>query len=90
VPKVDAAMLRIDASPDKRSRLGDIAWFAGVVRRLFAHRRKTLRHNLLADYGREVLESLQSADRLDLTRRPETLSGEEWLYLSSHIARLVS
>ncbi len=88
VPEVDAAILRIDASSAKRSAVGNVPDFVAVVKRLFGHRRKTLRHNLRADYGRHVAGAIESTGRIDLNRRPETLSVDEWIYLAQHVASL--
>jgi 16S rRNA (adenine1518-N6/adenine1519-N6)-dimethyltransferase len=45
-PNVDSAILSIRPAPDRRAAVGDVAWFHSVVRRLFLHRRKYLRHVL--------------------------------------------
>jgi 16S rRNA (adenine1518-N6/adenine1519-N6)-dimethyltransferase len=45
-PKVDSAVVVIRPDDRKRAAVGDVAWFQDVVRRLFLHRRKNLRHVL--------------------------------------------
>jgi 16S rRNA (adenine1518-N6/adenine1519-N6)-dimethyltransferase len=45
-PKVDSAVIAIRPDPVKRAAVGDIAFFHGLVRRVFMHRRKYLRHAL--------------------------------------------
>jgi 16S rRNA (adenine1518-N6/adenine1519-N6)-dimethyltransferase len=45
-PKVDSAVVAILPSPRKRAAVGDVAWFHELVRRVFLHRRKYLRHQL--------------------------------------------
>jgi 16S rRNA (adenine1518-N6/adenine1519-N6)-dimethyltransferase len=45
-PKVDSAVIVIRPDEGKRAALGDVAWFHDIVRRLFLHRRKNLRHVL--------------------------------------------
>ncbi|GJQ21923.1 MAG: ribosomal RNA small subunit methyltransferase A [Bacteroidia bacterium] len=58
--------------------------FRSVVRGTFGKRRKTLLNSLRSlGYGEDVLRSL----RFDLGRRPEELSGEEFLELSSELSR---
>jgi 16S rRNA (adenine1518-N6/adenine1519-N6)-dimethyltransferase len=46
-PKVESAVVAIRPDPQRRASL-DVAWFHLIVRRLFLHRRKTLRHVLAA------------------------------------------
>jgi 16S rRNA (adenine1518-N6/adenine1519-N6)-dimethyltransferase len=45
-PKVDSAIVAIRASPERRAEIGDVAGFHALVRRVFQHRRKYLRHVL--------------------------------------------
>jgi 16S rRNA (adenine1518-N6/adenine1519-N6)-dimethyltransferase len=47
-PKVDSAVVAIRPSPEKRAALVDVAGFHMLVRRVFLHRRKYLRHALAA------------------------------------------
>ena len=45
-PKVDSAVVAIRPDPQKRAAVVDVAGFHGLVRRVFLHRRKYLRHAL--------------------------------------------
>jgi 16S rRNA (adenine1518-N6/adenine1519-N6)-dimethyltransferase len=45
-PKVDSAVVAIRPDPVRRAQVGDVAWFHEFVRRVFLHRRKSLRHVL--------------------------------------------
>jgi 16S rRNA (adenine1518-N6/adenine1519-N6)-dimethyltransferase len=45
-PKVDSAVIAIRANPVNRAAVGDVAWFHELVRRVFLHRRKYIRHAL--------------------------------------------
>jgi 16S rRNA (adenine1518-N6/adenine1519-N6)-dimethyltransferase len=47
-PKVDSAVVAIRPDPQKRASVVDVAGFHALVRRLFLHRRKYLRHALAA------------------------------------------
>jgi 16S rRNA (adenine1518-N6/adenine1519-N6)-dimethyltransferase len=47
-PKVDSAVVAIRPSAQKRAALGDVNGFHSLVRRVFLHRRKYLRHALAA------------------------------------------
>lgn len=49
-PKVESAILSIRPNPEKRSAIGDVAWFHQVVRKVFLHRRKNLRVVLYAEW----------------------------------------
>jgi 16S rRNA (adenine1518-N6/adenine1519-N6)-dimethyltransferase len=82
-PKVDSAVLRIDASPGLSLELPpglDERTFFRVVRAGFSQKRKTLRNALSAGLGQKppaVETALRQAD-IDPRRRAETLSLEEW------------
>lgn len=89
-PKVDSAVvrfLRLDQPRVPRDELPD---FEQLVRGVFQHRRKTLVNSVQqipgfegsADSVRALLERLE----IDPTRRPETLSLEEFLTLHRSVA----
>ena len=44
--QVDSAVVAIRPDAAKRAAVGDVAWFHDIVRRLFFHRRKYIRHVL--------------------------------------------
>ena len=77
-PKVQSAFVRL--IPREQSPIADCdrKSFEQVVTAAFAHRRKTLRNNL-----KKIIE-LESAEKtIDLTRRAESLSIEEFVQLSA-------
>jgi 16S rRNA (adenine1518-N6/adenine1519-N6)-dimethyltransferase len=85
-PKVDSAIVAIRPDAARRARVGDVPWFHQVVRQVFLHRRKLLRH-VLADLRRDEwtkaevdawLESLGFSGRL----RAEALAVEQFLALA--------
>ena len=45
-PKVDSAVVALRPDPAKRALVADVAWFHDIVRRVFLHRRKYMRHVL--------------------------------------------
>ena len=45
-PQVDSAVVAIRPDAAKRAAVGDVAWFHEIVRRVFFHRRKYIRHVL--------------------------------------------
>ena len=79
-PKVESAMMRLDVR-DPLSR-HDLARLAAVVRSLFLHRRKTLRHNIATTYGLEAVERISDSIDLDLSTRPESLDPKTWTVLA--------
>ena len=53
-PQVDSAVVAIrPRRRQKRAAVGDVAWFHEIVRRLFFHRRKYIRHVLAATWRDE-------------------------------------
>ncbi len=45
-PQVDSAVVAVRPDAAKRAAIGDVAWFHEIVRRVFFHRRKFIRHVL--------------------------------------------
>jgi len=89
-PNVDAVMLQLTHSPAKRAAAGDVLHLAATVKSLFGHRRKTLRHNLRTHYPQVATETLESATSINLGRRPETLTPDEWVRLAGQLPRQAS
>ena len=86
-PGVASAIVRVDISAEPRP-VTEKAFFR-VVRTGFSQKRKQLKNNLAAlGMGKEkTLEALISAE-IDPTRRPQTLSVEEWVTLTQKIAQI--
>jgi len=88
-PKVESAILRIDVYAQPAAGVRDTESFFRVVRAGFSNRRKQIR-NALANglrvdvglAGRWLAES-----GIDATRRPQTLSVEEWALLADVVRR---
>jgi 16S rRNA (adenine1518-N6/adenine1519-N6)-dimethyltransferase len=82
-PEVDSAVVRFtfkEQLPDCDEKL-----FRSVVRSTFGQRRKTLRNGLKSmGYDDAVLKQIQ----VDLTRRPEDLSVEEFIFLSRNLSAI--
>lgn len=78
-PKVDSVMLRLDVGALPFPTPIELRSFTSFVRSLFEHRRKTLRAAIRHAVPGNKLDR-QSMD-LDLSRRPQTLSVEEWIGL---------
>jgi len=83
VPKIHSTVVEVEFGP-ARYPVQDEKLFGRLVRTAFGQRRKMLRNSLLGmgDGQREGLEELAAAAGIDLTRRPETLSLEEFGRLS--------
>ncbi len=78
-PQVDSVMIRLDVTDSPFTDIEDLQRFTSLVRGTFDHRRKTLRSAL-----RYVLDESARAricERFDATRRPEELTGSEWIEL---------
>ena len=87
VPKVHSTVIEVQFEP-ARYPVQDERIFGRLVRTSFGQRRKMLRNSLLAmcDGQREELEVRAAAAGIDLSRRPETLSLEEFGRLSDAYA----
>jgi len=88
-PKVNSTTVRLEMYPEPPLPASDEQVFQMVVRGAFSQRRKMLR-NALAPYlglSGEDIEALQKVSGIDLSRRGETLSLEEFVSLSNILAR---
>ena len=86
-PNVTSTVVRFTFEPVK-TRIADEALFKKIVRAGFGKRRKTLR-NSLKDLMKEL--NIQESDLdLDMIRRPENLSVEEFTNLSNSIGVIIS
>jgi 16S rRNA (adenine1518-N6/adenine1519-N6)-dimethyltransferase len=82
-PNVASTMLRLDYDPDRAARIRDLPHFVHVVRTAFLHRRKKLTHAL-----EPLTERAPTATAgIDLTKRPEQLTIEEWINLAEQLPR---
>jgi 16S rRNA (adenine1518-N6/adenine1519-N6)-dimethyltransferase len=84
VPGVDSAVISLSprAVPPI---IKDTNKYLLLVKLGFANRRKTLRNNLSSLADRDSLEALQLKTGIDLNRRGETLSEEEFIVLSDNL-----
>ena len=84
IPKVNSAVvsLRPRAKP---AEIPDLDKYLTVLETAFAHRRKTLRNNLLHLTDRDHLAQIQEETGIDLNRRGETLSEAEFITLSRYL-----
>ena len=85
IPAVDSAVVELRFAAGPRFAVGDMARFDRIVRRAFGQRRKMLRNSLLGlnpQGGKAWLAELGRRADVELTRRPEELSIEEFVRLS--------
>lgn len=80
VPKVDSAVIHIDIYKSPAVAVKDEQFFFALVRTAFSHRRKTIL-NALKGLSPDIKEKLLITG-IESTRRPETLSPEEYARLS--------
>ena len=80
-PKVDSAVVRLVPRRDNAVDAVDLDRLGTLVRLAFAQRRKTLRNNLKGHVDLAVLEHTG----IDGSRRPETLSVEDYVALAGAI-----
>lgn len=85
-PIVESAMLKMDVGRNPFETHERLGRFMNLLRSGFAHRRKTLKYNLARVIEEESCRTI--ADEFDLTRRPETLSVDEWIALSQRLEAL--
>ncbi len=76
-PAVDSVMLRLDVKDSPPVDRASVHAFAGLIRGVFDHRRKTLRSALGYVVAERIRE--QVCQHVDAKRRPESFSVDEWL-----------
>jgi len=84
-PQVDSSIVRVDLYPQPVIPEGKLDAFFRLIKAGFSQKRKTLRNALSAGLRispAQAAEGLQ-ASGIDPQRRAETLSLEEWGYLTS-------
>jgi 16S rRNA (adenine1518-N6/adenine1519-N6)-dimethyltransferase len=85
-PKVDSAVVAIQPNAGKRAAVGNVPWFHDLVRSVFLHRRKYLRH-VLADIWRDrwtkrEVDAWLESRGLSGQIRAEALDIEEFLTMA--------
>lgn len=92
VPAVDSAVVELRFAAVPRFAVGDMVRFDRLVRRAFGQRRKMLRNSLLGlnpQGGKDWLAELGRRAEIELTRRPEELSIEEFVRLSDASGEMI-
>ena len=88
-PKVDSAVVAVRPDAAKRAAVSDVAWFHEIVRRLFFHRRKYIRHVLAATWrdrwSKAEVDTWLEAQGLSGQLRAESLNVDEFLALAKSL-----
>ena len=86
-PKVDSAVVRLNMLAEPSVKAADEDMFFKTVRAAFSQRRKTLLNCLSSFFGiqKDELKKIGEAAGIDLSRRGETLSLDEFAKLSGEI-----
>jgi 16S rRNA (adenine1518-N6/adenine1519-N6)-dimethyltransferase len=85
-PKVDSAIVAIRPDAEKRARVGDVAWFQRLVRQVFLHRRKYIRHVLAGlwrdEWTKPEVDAWLDAQGLSGQLRAEALDVDDFIDLA--------
>ena len=87
-PKVDSAVVRLEMLPEPSVKPSDEKVFFKTVRAAFSQRRKTLLNCLCSFFNmpKDEIRKIGDAAGIDLSRRGETLSLEEFAKLASALS----
>lgn len=86
-PQVDSAVILMTPRQDA-PRLNAPDTFYALIKAAFAHKRKTLRNNLIAYLGKAKTEALESQSGIDFSQRAECLYEADFIRLSELVAAL--
>jgi 16S rRNA (adenine1518-N6/adenine1519-N6)-dimethyltransferase len=86
-PKVDSAVVRLAFTDRLNAQINDQALFREIVYRSFRTRRKMLRNSLKEIITRQGIDEVLS---VDLTKRPEELTPEQFIGLSNELGGVLS
>ena len=82
-PEVESSMFVVDVQRNPFETHEGLGRFFELVRAGFAHRRKTLKHNLTRAVGAPRCQDLSYT--IDLSRRAESLTVDEWIELARRL-----
>lgn len=90
-PNVDSAIIHLSRKEEAPVQVADEELFFRLIRASFKQRRKTLRNNLIHEFGKtdEVKDSLEKASQasgIDLSRRGESLTIEDFASLANALS----
>lgn len=85
-PKVASVMLRFDRRQDPAANPAALRRLSAIVHAGFAHRRKTLRHNIAGLRDPDVIARLPEELKDAASKRPEEISRPAWGQLAAVLA----
>ena len=89
-PKVDSAIIKLKIRPKPLVEVENLKLFRRIIKAAFGTRRKTLKNALLqGGFSQEVILKASAKAEIDLNRRGETLSMEEYKVLTESIDYLL-
>jgi 16S rRNA (adenine1518-N6/adenine1519-N6)-dimethyltransferase len=92
-PKVDSAVIAIRPDTAKRAKVGEVAWFHTLVRQVFLHRRKYVRHVLAGlrrdPWPKSEVDAWLESQGLSGQLRAESLNVEDFVRLAHALRNLV-
>ena len=86
IPKIDSSVIRLKPLPGPKVQVSNEKTFFKVVHAAFLHKRKMLKNNL-KEWQRlfKVKKEIIHVEGIDLNRRGETLSLEDFALISNYI-----
>jgi 16S rRNA (adenine1518-N6/adenine1519-N6)-dimethyltransferase len=84
-PKVASGVIRMNFNSPPKFKVSNPDLFQNIVRKTFAQRRKMLRNTLSDLYSKAILSQL----KFDLTRRPDSLTVDEFRVLTNQIHKIL-
>jgi len=89
-PKVDSAIIKLKIRPKPLVGVENLKLFRRIIKAAFGTRRKTLKNALLqGGFSQEVILKASAKAEIDLNRRGETLSMQEYKVLTESIDYLL-
>lgn len=86
-PQVDSAVILMTPRPDAPELIAPDVFYA-LIKAAFAHKRKTLRNNLIAHLGKAKTQVLEAQSGIDFSQRAECLYEADFIRLSELVAAL--
>jgi 16S rRNA (adenine1518-N6/adenine1519-N6)-dimethyltransferase len=91
-PKVASVLVEFKPLEEPLIKPGELGKFTRLVRNLFQQRRKTVHNTIRSFYGvsEKQLREIERIARIDLTKRPEALTKDEFLRLTRAVTEVTA
>lgn len=86
-PQVDSAVILMTPRPNAPVLKAPISFYA-LLKAAFAHKRKTLRNNLIPHLGKAQTQALEAQSGINFSQRAECLYEADFIHLSELVAAL--